>query len=159
MSTAKEPSGEARVPKVVALTRYAAKGMPGEQLPAMALVEGLGVEGDIHQGGERQISILAAEARRWMGEQQEHGLCFGRFRENLLVEGLAWDALETGARLSVGEALLRVSAQSKHCFADCGLYMESGPCRLTASAAFATVERGGTVRAGDSVLILPLHFR
>ena len=137
--------------KIIALTRYHKRGEPGEQLPEMKLLEGLGVEGDFHRG-ERQVSILSAEARRWMESQTEKGLCFGRFRENILIEGLALEDLENGSLLSVGDAVLRVDMHSKHCYDECGLFSKGTPCRLSGCAVFAVVERGGTIGIGDFVL-------
>ena len=137
--------------KIVGLTRYGKKGEPGESLSEARFLEGLGVEGDMHQGGEKQVSLLSAEARRWMDAQSEKGLCFGRFRENVLIEGLSLEDLESGSLLSLGDAVLRISVHGKHCYDECGLFSKGIPCRLSGSAAFAVVERGGMVRIGDVV--------
>ena len=140
--------------KIIGLTRYHKKGEPGTTLSEMTLLEGLGVEGDFHQGGERQVSLLSAEVRRWMEAQTEKGLCFGRFRENILVEGLPLENLKSGDLLSVGNAVLRISAHSKHCYNECALFSKGKkmPCRLSGCAAFAVVERGGAIRIGDFVI-------
>jgi len=95
------------------------------------LLKGIGIEGDFHQGGEKQISLLSSEIRRWMETQTEKGLCFRRFRENILIEGLPLDELENGDLLTVGNAVLRVSKQSKHCYAECELFSKGAPCRLS----------------------------
>ena len=99
--------------RITGLTRYYKKGVK-EPVSEMKLLKGIGIEGDFHQGGEKQISLLSSEVRLWM-ETQTGGLCFGRFQENILVEGLELDELENGSFLSVGNAVLRVSKQSKHC--------------------------------------------
>ncbi len=44
---------------LAAITRYAQKGAPGEKLTEAELVAGLGLPGDFHQGGERQLSLLS----------------------------------------------------------------------------------------------------
>lgn len=140
--------------EIVLLTRYRAKNEPGVTLPEARLVTGLGMEGDIHQGGDRQLSLLSAETRRWMESQTEKGLCFDNFRENILIEGLALDELAAGSLLSAGDAMLRLSAHSKRCYSECGLFSK-GTCRLLSGcAAFALVERGGIVRIGDSVSVI-----
>ena len=139
--------------KIVGLTRYHRKGEPGEQLSEMSLLEGLGVEGDFHQGGDRQVSLLSAEARRWMESQTDKGLCFGKFRENILVEELPLEDLENGSLLSVGNVVLRTGTHNKRCYDECGLFSKGMSCRLSGCAVFAVVERGGTVRVGDCVKI------
>ena len=140
--------------EIAGLTRYHKKGEPGAPLSEMKLLEGLGVEGDFHQGVERQVSFLSAEVRRWMEaqtEKTEKGLCFGRFRENILIEGLPLEDLGNGCLLTVGDAVLRISMHNKLCYDECSLFSQGKPCRLSGSAAFAVVERGGTVRIGDLV--------
>lgn len=140
--------------EVVGLTRYPKKGAPGVSLSEMKLVKGLGVEGDFRQGGERQVSLLPAEARRWMEAQPEQGLCFGRFRENITTKGLPTDTLGPGSLLSAGSAVLRTGAGRKECFDHCALFSAGAPCRLAGCAVFAAVEQSGTVRISDAVLIL-----
>ena len=144
--------------RIVGLTRYTKKGEPGEALSAIMLLEGLGAEGDFHRGEEKQISILAVETHHWMEAQSEKGLCFGRFRENILTEGLPLETLKSGCHLSMGSAVIRISGQRKECFSDCGRFSKGQPCRLFESAAFAQVEKSGIVRINDPVIILPPTF-
>ena len=138
--------------KIVALTRYHKKGEPGEQLTEMRLLEGLGVEGDFHQGGDRQVSLLSIEARRWMEAQTKKGLCFEKFRENILVEGLPLEDLKNGSLLSLGNVVLRTGTHNKRCYDECGLFSKGMPCRLSGCAVFAVVERGGTINTGNLIL-------
>lgn len=142
------------IARVIRLTRYLQKGAPGETLPEAHLIRGLGMEGNRHQGGEKQISLLSAEALRWMQAQTEKGLCFERFKENILIEGLPFDDLSVGSLLSVGNAVLRVSMRGKRCYEACALFSKGAPCRLSGSAVFAVVEQGGAVRSGEPVCIL-----
>ena len=135
--------------RIVGLMRYPKKGEPAETLSEMRLLEGRGVEGDFHLCGKRQVSLLSAEARRWMEAQTEKGLCFGRFRENILIEGLSFEDLTEGTLLSSGNAVLRISMRGKNCHDECGLFSKGTPCRLSGCAAFAVVERGGILRVGD----------
>jgi len=117
----------------------------------MHLIKGLGVEGDFHQGGDRQVSLLGAEARAWMESQTKKGLCFERFKENMLIEGLSEEALKSGDLLLAGKAVLRISGAGKHCFKECVLFSEGQECLLSESALFAIVEESGYVRSGDYV--------
>jgi len=146
--------------KIVGLTRYRKKGEPGEPLNEINLLEGLGVEGDFHQGGEKQISLLSLEARLWIDEQimqEKKGLCFARFRENILIEGLPED-LKSGGLLRVGDVVLRISERGKRCYDACALFSEKMPCRLSRSVAFAAVEQGGTICIGDVISIDKTFF-
>ena len=138
---------------VAKLTRFSERGAPGEDLPEMTLLQGLGVEGDFFQGGNRQVSLLSIEARRWMEEQEERGLCFDRFKENILFQGLPMETLEPGDLLDMRSAVLRISPFKKPCFKECPRYSKGLLCRLSQCAKFAIVEQGGTVRAGDLVAV------
>ena len=137
--------------RIAGLTLYRKKGEPGMALAEMTLLEELGVEGDFHQGSERQVSLLSVETRRWMEAQTEQGLCFKRFRENILIEGLPLEDLDNGCLLSAGDAILRISMRNKRCYDECRLFSKGIPCRLSGCAAFAVVDRGGVIRIGDSV--------
>ena len=65
------------------------RGQPGEAVESAWFRRGIGMEGDRHAaGGERQTSLLAGEARDWMEKQTEPGLCFRRYKANLITEGI-----------------------------------------------------------------------
>jgi len=131
------------------LTRYSAKGVPGETAQSARLVAGLGMEGDFHaNGGERQLSLLSIEERRWMESRTEPGLCFGRYKENILFD-VAQPALVPGTRVAVGEAVLEISDGGKRCFGQCPLFDQGRVCVLAGRSLFAKVARGGIVRVGD----------
>ena len=133
--------------KIAGLTRFHEKGGPGESMSGLSLLKGVGIEGDFHQGGERQISILSAENRRWMDAQTEKGLCFKKFHENILIEGPPFEC----RLLSIGKVVLRIITQSKPCYGECGLLHGNITCRLSGSSVFAAVEQGGTIHLGDIV--------
>jgi len=139
--------------KIASLTRYTGKGAAGETLSEVNLLEGIGIEGDVHQGGERQISLLSADIRKWIDSCKEKGLCFKKFRENILIDGVNFKELTNNSRLSIGEAVLSISMGKKHCYDECDLRLSGLECRLTGNSVFAVVEHGGTVRVGDTVTI------
>jgi len=141
---------------VLRLTRYVAKGVPGETVQNARLLAGLGMEGDFHakddastQGGERQLSLLSQEERRWMVSQVKPGLCFGRYKENILFDTDLSSVIVPGTRLAVGEAVLEISDSGKSCFAQCPLFDQEQACILAGRSLFAKVIRGGLVRTGD----------
>ena len=127
--------------KIIGLTRYLQKGEPGERLDEMELIAGIGIRGDYHQGGEKQVSILAAPTQT----QSEEGLCSGRFRENILISGLSLDS----DTIRIGSAVLALIKGGKRCFEGCPLKS----CHLSKGAVFAGVTQGGIIRIGDEVLI------
>ncbi|MCL1855880.1 MAG: hypothetical protein FWF86_09115 [Clostridia bacterium] len=147
------------IASIVGIWRYPRKGEPGEPMLNIDLLQGIGLKGDFPRGGKRQVSILAAEARRWMDTQAEKGLCFRRFRENLLVEGLALEELGSGVLLSVGKAVLQITGYSKGCYDGCPLLLKNRSCRLAGCVCFADVVQSGIVRLRDVVSIYsPLHM-
>jgi MOSC domain-containing protein YiiM len=139
--------------KITALTRYVKKGEPGQKLNEVKLLTGLGMEGSYQQGGERQLCLLTAEIREWMDLQSEKGLCFRRFKENILIEGLANGVLLPNTLLQTENVILRTSESRKHCFEECRFVSESIRCWLSECVVFATVEQGGTVKVGDYLRI------
>ena len=73
------------------------RGQPGEAVESAWFRRGIGMEGDRHAaGGERQTSLLAGEARDWMEKQTEPGLCFRRYKANLITEGIDTTQLKYG---------------------------------------------------------------
>ena len=77
------------------------RGQPGEAVESAWFRRGIGMEGDRHAaGGERQTSLLAGEARDWMEKQTEPGLCFRRYKANLITEGIDTTQLNTGDLLA-----------------------------------------------------------
>ena len=130
------------------LTRYDAKGARGEVVQSVRFLAGLGMEGDFHAaGGERQLSLFSREDRQWMDIQTEPGLCFGRYKENILFDVAL--SLVSGIWLTVGEAVLEISAGDKRCFGQCPLFGQGRSCILAGRSLFAKVVRGGVVRTGD----------
>ena len=114
-----------------------------------------GIIGDAHAGeGERQVSLLAEESIRKM---QALGLDVGAgdFAENITTRGVELSALPVGTRLAVGDAVLRVTEIGKECTNRCAIYLQAGDCVMPREGIFAVVIRGGTVRAGDPIVVLP----
>jgi len=143
---------------IVKLTRYAEKDSPGEQVESARFLEGLGMEGDFHaKGGSRQLSFMSLEDRRWMESQVAlglaDGLCFGRYKENIMIEANFAPEPLPGAKLQTGEAVLEISRASKHCFVQCPLFSKGRKCALAGRSLFAQVAQSGVVKIGDTVEI------
>jgi len=113
-----------------------------------------GIIGDAHAGkGERQVSLLAEESIRKM---RALGLDVGAgdFAENITTRGVELSSLPVGTRLSVGDAVLRVTKIGKECHSRCAVYLQAGDCVMPREGVFAVVLRGGTVRAGDPIALI-----
>lgn len=68
-----------------------------------------GLEGDVHFGmGTKQVSMLPMEKVSAYFAARGEGLQYGRFGENLVIEGLVWDELKIGDRLWADEVLLEI---------------------------------------------------
>ena len=59
-----------------------------------------GLVGDVHygMGGRKQVSLLPYEKVKEYFEQSEEEFRYGRFGENLLVEGIDWNSIAEGNR-------------------------------------------------------------
>lgn len=112
-----------------------------------------GIAGDAYGGpGDRQVVLLDACARAAIDEGTgEQGVCYPRFRENLLIEDLNAGRLAPGMRLVIGTVVLEVTAAGKRCFPECTL--PRGECHIRAGVAFCRVIRGGSVQVGDDVFV------
>lgn len=139
--------------KVARLIKYSIKNEPGQELLTAVLIAGQGMSGDIYCLSEKPLSLFTKEAREWMEVQDKKGLCFHRFKENILLEKIDLKALQAGDKLYIGSAALRVSSVGKRCFKECLLYQEGDGCRLSGEAFFAVTERGGEIHKGDAVYI------
>lgn len=130
--------------KVAALCRKSGKDQPLEHLDRWGLEAGDGED-------NRQISLLPGEAREAVERMGKRGLCMERFYANLEIAGLP--ALESGQRLTAGDAVLEVTDVRKKCFPECLLVREGADCPLKTGCRFARVVRGGTVAVGDAVAL------
>lgn len=68
-----------------------------------------GLAGDIHFGmGKKHVSMLPMEqVGRYFASRGEE-IHYGRFGENLVVEGLEWDNLQEGDRLRADSVLMEI---------------------------------------------------
>ncbi len=129
------------------------KGVRKHEVDEMRLRVGLGIEGDAHAGNwHRQVSLLGNESvdlMRAKGIELEAG----DFAENLLVEGIVLKELPVGSVLDVGACRLVVTQIGKTCHNDCEIRRLTGMCVMPTDGIFCVVVRGGTVRAGDEVVV------
>ncbi len=117
--------------------------------------EDWGIEGDAHAGHwHRQVSLLSLEkieAFRRRGAQ----VAYGAFGENLVVSGIDFSSLPVGTLLQCGDVLLEMTQIGKECHTHCAIYQVVGDCIMPREGVFARVLRGGVIRPGDTMEIVP----
>ena len=125
--------------QVVAVCVSEAKGTQKRAVPEIRLRKGHGIEGDAHAGDwHRQVSLLGEESA-----------------ENILTQGVTLYELPIGTRLRIGDALLKVTQIGKECHAGCAIRSQGGDCVMPREGIFAVVLEEGTVRAGDTLDVIP----
>ena len=130
------------------------KGVSKHPVPEIQLRCHHGIVGDAHAGDwHRQVSLLAEESVDTMRAAAPMDLPAGAFAENINTRGLELKTLPVGTLLRVGPAILRVTQIGKECHNDCAIKQAVGRCVMPTEGIFATVEREGTVRPGDTIEI------
>lgn len=131
------------------------KGVVKEPADSVVMVVDFGVEGDAHGGpGKRQVSLLARESvDKMIALTGKEDLCDGIFAENITTEGLELHTLPVGTKLKIGETLHMVSQIGKECHVGCAIMQQVGQCIMPKEGIFTQVLQGGTVKAGDEILI------
>ena len=138
--------------RVVSVNISEKKGTLKKPVPEIELKLRHGIVGDAHAGDwHRQISLLAEESVDTMRAACPIPLTDGIFAENINTRGLALKTLPVGTLLKVGPAILRVTQIGKECHNDCAIKKAVGRCVMPTEGIFATVEREGTVRPGDTI--------
>ena len=140
---------------VIAVCASPAKGPDKTAVPEINLIADHGIEGDAHAGKwHRQVSLLSwqkIEAFRARGAELAHG-CFG---ENIIVDGIDFAQLPVGTRFASGEVLLELTQIGKECHSHCRIFHTMGECIMPTQGVFARVLRGGRLRPGDTLTVLP----
>ena len=139
--------------------RKGASGIPVTLQSAM-LRKGAGIEGDIHgtkQG--RELAFLDMRTKLWMQEETAQGLCFHRFQENFLTEGLDYARLSKGDRFQIGTSIVKVTQVGKRCFSECVRRQKNTDCMLWSNVFFAKVSEDGIVKEGDCISRIELPER
>ncbi|MFZ5667934.1 MAG: MOSC domain-containing protein [Pseudomonadota bacterium] len=162
---------------VLAVARSARHGVGKIPRPSIRLVAGFGVEGDAHFGETvkhrsrvardptqpnlRQVHLIHAEL---FDELAAGGFTVapGLMGENITTRGLDLLGLSTGARLTVGEAIVEVTGLRNPCAQLDGLAPGlmraclaggAGAEPVRKAGVMAVVLAGGTVRPGDAILV------
>jgi MOSC domain-containing protein YiiM len=141
--------------EVIAVCISINKGERKTPVDRVELQEEHGIVGDAHAGEwHRQVSLLAQES---IAKMQRMGLDVdaGDFAENITTRGIDLPSLPIGTRLAVGDVLIEVTQIGKECHTRCAIYHQAGDCVMPKEGIFARVLRGGVVKPGDRIEVLP----
>jgi molybdenum cofactor biosynthesis protein MoaC len=139
---------------VVSVNVSPGKGERKKPVDQVLLLIEHGIEGDAHAGPwHRQVSLLAQES---IDSMVAKGLDVGPgdFAENITTQGVHLFSLPVGTRMRIGEALVELTQIGKVCHDHCAIYYQAGDCVMPREGIFVRVLGGGTVSAGDTILIL-----
>ena len=128
------------------------KKQPAEKRDSIDLIKDFGPEGDAFGGpGDRQLTLLGLDEIEALENDKELGFCIKKFIPNIAISGSSLQ-LEKGKKYSLGEAEIQISNISKKCYDGCPLKdIEKRICLLPKTARFASIEKTGLVRVGDSL--------
>lgn len=142
--------------KILAICTSEKKGTQKKMINTARLIEDWGIEKDAHGGRwHRQVSLLSfekIEAFREKGAKVD----FGAFGENLVVEGFDLRQVPVGSQFQIGEAVLELTQIGKECHNHCAIYQAVGDCIMPREGVFTKVIKGGEIKTGDEIHLLPL---
>ena len=139
--------------KVVAVCLSEDRGTVKRDVGTGYLRSGYGLVGDAHAGSDKQVSLLALEDIQKVCAEKQIEAVPGDFAENITTSGIDLVSLPIGARLQVGEAVIKVTriGKEKHLV---HTYNYKGVSILPQRGAFASVEKSGEVRTGDGITLM-----
>ena len=142
--------------KILAICIREKKGVQKSPVDSAVLLEDWGIEGDAHGGKwHRQVSLLSFEKIedfRAKGADVD----FGAFGENLVVEGFDLRKIPVGSRFQIGDVLLELTQIGKECHSHCAIFHAVGDCIMPREGVFTKVLKGGSIKVGDEIQLLPL---
>lgn len=141
--------------RVMAVCTSPAKGTQKQDVGQAIFIEDFGIEGDAHAGKwHRQVSLLSYEK---IEEFRRRGaeVAFGAFGENLVVEGIDFKTLPIGTRFRCNEVELVLTQIGKQCHQGCEIFQKMGDCIMPREGVFTKVEKGGEIKVGDMLEIIP----
>ncbi len=156
---------------MVAEGRVVSLNVSGGGVPKLPVAEArigpLGMEGDrqahpeVHGGPDRALCLFSAEVIERL-QAEGHPIAPGSTGENVTVSGIAWEAMVPGSRWRLGEEVeIEVTRPTTPCKTIRGSFREGDFNRIHhalhpgESRVYARVLRGGLLRVGDPVRLVP----
>jgi len=135
------------------------KGEIKKPVDYIELIEDFGVKGDCHaeKGTDRQVSLLSWE------RMNEEFFCLkgkvdikpGIFAENITTKKLDLRKLKIRDKLKINGVIIEISKIGKNCHLYCEVYKKVGKCIMPKEGVFGKVVRGGVVKKGDVIEVIP----
>jgi MOSC domain-containing protein YiiM len=139
---------------IISLNVSKTTGTDKEQVDSVTVKPDHGIVGDAHaRNWHRQISLLAQESIAKMAKEHPD-LGPGSFAENITTEGLDLPRLPIGTKLKIREVELEITQIGKKCHTKCKIYERAGSCIMPKEGIFAKVLTGGTLNAGDEIVVI-----
>lgn len=123
------------------------KGCPPEETGILELSASVGISGDIHSAGDRQVCLVFSDTAAKIGMLKGSAPCIDRFSCNITVSGNKPDVICKGTEVVISDAVLEITAVGRDCHGLCSLEK----CPLVDGILFARVVRDGIIRTGDKV--------
>ena len=133
------------------------RGTVKKNINEVNVIKDFGLEGDAHAGKwHRQVSFLSADI---VDEFNEKGASVieGDFGENILAYGIDFKKLPVGTKLICNDAKFEITQIGKECHSHCEIYKRVGNCIMPREGVFTRVLKGGEIKAGDEITMLPLE--
>ena len=128
------------------------KGEPGENVLSVDCLVDSGLVGDrFAKGGEKQLTMIDEICEIWLCSQETAGLCFKRFKANIMVENMDLSQLKSGQKLVCGGSVLEISGENKECFAECVRVQKKMECFLRHHAKYLKVAQSGRINVNDEI--------
>jgi molybdenum cofactor synthesis domain-containing protein len=119
-----------------------------------------GVVGDAHAGDwHRQVSLLAKESIVKSEHKAGRKIKFGEFAENITTEGIVLHEAKRRDMFTIGDVELEVTQIGKKCHSGCEIFKEIGNCVMPKEGIFTRVIKGGSIKAGDSIVYTPKVYK
>ena len=140
--------------KILAICTSPKRGTVKTEVPSAVLTPEWGIVSDAHGGNwHRQVSLLSAE--KIEAFRKKIWVDYGAFGENLVIEGFDFRSLPVTSRFAIGDVVLEMTQIGKECHNDCVIKQQTGECIMPREGVFARVLKGGEIRVGDEVTLLP----
>ena len=139
--------------KIIAVCTSEKKGVQKKAVDEITLIPDYGIEGDAHaRKWHRQVSLLSYERVQEFNALGA-GVDHGAFGENLIVEGYDLKTIPVGTIFECNGVVLEITQIGKECHSHCAIHKKMGTCIMPTNGIFAKVIKGGTIKAGDEIVI------
>lgn len=130
--------------KIVKINIFQKKGMPPlDVLQADCTLDcGLSSGKEEHKK-DRQVTIIDNRYLTAVQEDAIKGLCYSRYKANLITENFDTALLNPQDILLCGDVVFQVTGAEKKCFSECPLIQNKQRCPLKKSAKFLQTKQGG----------------